>query len=69
MNKCLTHNQEYPIGSWCVYCGVPSPPLTPPYPIYPTIPQFSRCQSCGTYFTGTHACWTYNPFIGPFVST
>lgn len=60
MNKCLTHNQEYPTGSWCVYCGRPALPET--NPVYPTPPAtWSRCPMCGAYYQGAHACWTYNP--------
>jgi len=41
--------------------GVSVTPYPPPVYVLPYWPHLSRCQACGVYFAGYHACWTLNP--------
>lgn len=53
MHRCLLHQQEYPAGQWCVYCGPPAVRVT----INPAgQTNVNVCSRCGQNWITSHVC-------------
>ena len=62
MNRCLTHNQEYPQAGYCVYCGRPDDGLQAA-PVVPRVPPVQPFTA-GTYWTTPDPVKFYRTITG-----